>query len=245
MSWNTNWAERMALKTVTALDGERDSSAMPGLDRLTGMTHTGRQENFTIRSPSELRQIAEDLFVQQSVSNFKAPLPEDSQSLLHELQLHQIELELQNQFLRDAQQELANNLELFKDLYELAPVAYFTLDPVGRILKTNVLGRKLLGHALCAPSGLLFSTFVTADCVHVFREFLARMFSCVVLENCNLTLFGSGAGSDVNVRLEGVSDESGQTCRLVVTDISSLTKMEQKLMALEKRAGKIGTRLPD
>lgn len=218
------------------------------LERLSSLTHTGRQENFlenfTIHSPSELRQIAEGLFVQQPVSDLKPQSKEDAQNLLSELQLHQIELELQNQALRDAQQEIANNLELFKDLYDLAPVAYFSLDRVGRILKTNALGSKLLGRPLCAPCGLLFSAFVTTDCVTVFQEFLNHLFSCVVIENCNLTLLGTAAGSDVHVQLEGVSDESGQICRLVVTDISSQKKMEQKLMALEQWASEVGAELP-
>ena len=222
---------------------------MSALNNLTSLPRIGRQEslseNFTIRSPLELREIAEGLFAQQPVSDLRPQSQEDSLHLLRELQLHQIELELQNQALRDAHQELASNLELFKDLYDLAPIAYFSLDPVGRVLKTNVVGSKLLGRSLCAPIGLLFSAFVETGCQHVFREFLERVFSRVVLENCSLTLFGSVAGSEVDVQLEGVSDESGQVCRLVVTDISSQKKMEQKLMALEKWASEIGVGLPD
>lgn len=191
-------------------------------------------DNFSIRTASELRQVAQDVLKQRAENPAGQYAPADTLKLLHELQIHQIELELQNQALLEAQQQIASNLELFKDLYDLAPVAYFTLDQAGHILKTNVLGKKLLGSPLNSPEGLLFSTFVVTESLDVFRAFLDRVFSRVVLENCSLTLISTAGGSGVHVQLEGVTDEAGVTCRLVVTDISDLINTQKKLATLEK-----------
>jgi len=189
--------------------------------------------NRAIISASELRRMAEDSMEKRSASSWPPP-SEDSLRLIHELQIHQIELELQNQALVEAHSEISRNLEQFKDLYELAPVAYLTLDQNGRITKTNALGRKLLGNPFCQPSALRFSTFVTEDCLYLFREFLDRVFARIALESCALTLLPHIGSEPVHVILEGIAEENEQECRLVVSDITQLKNTERKLAALEK-----------
>jgi PAS domain-containing protein len=72
-------------------------------------------------------------------------LQADSQRLLHELQVHQVELEMQNGELQEARERMEVLLEKYTDLYDFAPVGYFSLDEQGKILEANLSGATLLG----------------------------------------------------------------------------------------------------
>ena len=77
---------------------------------------------------------------------------EDIQTVIHELQIHQIELELQNEELRKTQVALEEAQNRYMDLYDFAPVGYFTLSQVGRIEAVNLAGAALVeierGHLM-------------------------------------------------------------------------------------------------
>ena len=90
-----------------------------------------------------LRHRAEALLQEkpQALSNI---LPEDIQSLIHELQVHQIELEMQNEELRRTQLQLAEARDKYLDLYDFAPVGYFTLDKNALVVEANLAVANLL-----------------------------------------------------------------------------------------------------
>ncbi len=92
------------------------------------------------------RTRAEELLRQKvaDLEDISGPLPEDVQKLVHELQVHQIELEMQNDELRGAQLALEQSRDRYLDLYDYAPVGYFTLDKDALILEANLC---------CGPAG--------------------------------------------------------------------------------------------
>ena len=96
---------------------------------------------------SELRQRAEAALAEKagSASDVSLLSPEDVKELIHELQVHQIELEMQNEELRRAQVALEESRDRYVDLYDYAPVGYFTLDKNALILEANLSGADLLG----------------------------------------------------------------------------------------------------
>ena len=100
-------------------------------------TPTGKKpHDLTLRAAAEAQLV--------DTSTKKAPgLPVEE--LLHELQVHQIELEMQNEALRQAQSALEESRDRYMDLYEFAPVGYLTLTPEGLIEEVNLTGVKLLG----------------------------------------------------------------------------------------------------
>ena len=91
-----------------------------------------------------LRQKAEDALRKQHAARGLVA-PEDAKRLHHELEVHQIELEMQNEELRRAQAELEASQQRYFDLYDLAPVGYFTISEQGLILEANLMSATLLG----------------------------------------------------------------------------------------------------
>ena len=94
--------------------------------------------------PADLRRRAEEL-LRGNPADLAVLPPEEAGRLLHELQVHQIELEMQNDELRKAQLELEASRVKYFDLYDMAPVGYFTVSEKGLILEANLRAAQLLG----------------------------------------------------------------------------------------------------
>ena len=95
---------------------------------------------------TSLREQAEALLLQRgAIQNFDNLTPEDIRKMLHELYVHQIELEMQNEELRKAQLLIDEARGRYFDLYDLAPVGYCTLNEQGLILEANIKAASLLG----------------------------------------------------------------------------------------------------
>ncbi|MEO5988932.1 MAG: ATP-binding protein [Candidatus Eisenbacteria bacterium] len=99
-------------------------------------------------SEAELRRQAEELDLKRAISSarqLEGLLPDDTRHMLHELRVHQIELELQNDELRNAQEHLDIARARYFELYDLAPVGYCTVDAAGNILQSNLAAATLFG----------------------------------------------------------------------------------------------------
>ena len=99
------------------------------------------------------------------------------QRLVQELQIHQIELELQNEQLEQARAETEAALERYTDLYEFAPLGYFTLDRDGTIRQANLTGSRLLGVDRSRLVNRRFGLFVAENSRSAFRAFTERVFA--------------------------------------------------------------------
>ena len=87
----------------------------------------------------------------------------DPRRLLHEVQVHQVELEMQNAELQDARDRMEVLLEKYTDLFDFAPVGYFSVDEQGRILEANLTGAALLGVERSLLINLRFPRFMAPD----------------------------------------------------------------------------------
>src|ERR1700677_447407 len=96
-------------------------------------------------TPFELRRLALARLKGRHLHPAPPQTEADTKRLLHELQVHQIELELQNAELQEARDKVETLLQTYTDLYDFAPIGYFSVDEEGLILEVNLTGAALLG----------------------------------------------------------------------------------------------------
>lgn len=123
--------------------------------------------NATLRTEAERQLSSHQAWV-------KSPREADPVKLIHELQVHQIELEMQTQGLADALAEAEALRAKYQDLYELAPVGYLTLSEDGRIVELNRCAARLLGRQAPALVGRKLHDFVKDQAVASLDRFLER-----------------------------------------------------------------------
>jgi signal transduction histidine kinase/CheY-like chemotaxis protein len=157
----------------------------------------------------------------------------DDKRQLHELEVHQIELEMQNEELLDSRTAMEALLEKYTDLYDFAPVGYLTLDRGGVIREANLAGASLLGIARSALINGRFGHFVSTADRPSFGAFLQQVFESKVRRSCDVTLQVE-ARPVIEVEMEAVAFESGEACRVAVTDITARKRAESDRLILDK-----------
>lgn len=178
---------------------------------------------------AELRRRAEqELQAQKPAKNLANGADTDVRKLLQELQVHQIELEMQNEELRQARTEVDALLAHYTELHDLAPVGYFTLDSDSIIRQTNLAGAKMLGVERGKLLKRRLGNFVDEKNRIIFSEFLGRVFAGKTREACDLTLICTGNMPRL-VHIEAGTDETGQTCHAAMTDITEFRAAQQQL----------------
>ncbi|MDA3873553.1 MAG: histidine kinase [Kiritimatiellae bacterium] len=143
----------------------------------------------------------------------------DAQRLLHELEVHQIELEMQNVELQKARNEAEEARVTYQNLYDFAPVGYFTLSREGSVLMANLPGASLLGTERGALTGHPFSQWVAPDKRADFKEFLDRVFEGEGPVSMELDIQRRGEEGFI-ANLEAREGEGDQGCRMILTDIT-------------------------
>jgi PAS domain S-box-containing protein len=183
--------------------------------------------------PAELRRRAEMRLSGKQTKTSPNRIHADSERQVHELEVHQIELEMQNEELREAREAMEALLEKYTDLYDFAPVGYLTLDQQGVICEANLAGASLLGMARSALMNRRFGHFVSSADLPNFDTFLQKAFSSKVRQGCDVTLKVEGR-PPLEVELETIAFESGQACRMAVTDITQRKRAEADRLILNK-----------
>jgi two-component system, cell cycle sensor histidine kinase and response regulator CckA len=154
--------------------------------------------------------------------------PEEPQRLVHELHVHQIELELQNEELQEARARLEAGLAQYSDLYDFAPVGYLTLDSDGVIRKVNLTGARLLGRERSRLVGAGFGLFVSPGSRVTFNELLRAAFEKPAKQVGDLAFFPEN-GAPGWVHVEAVGADGGHECRVVLIDVSEQRRIEEQL----------------
>ncbi len=168
----------------------------------------------------------------------------EARSLVHELQVHQIELEMQNEELQCARLEADEAREKYYELFDFAPTGHFLWDQDGRILELNLAGAALLALDRSAARLKRFGQFVAADFRGEFADFLTLVLATDAKQTCEIKLHANG--SSVWVLVEGIAAEgqfgAPRRCRAAVVDITQQKRADElaianrELQAAQRRA---------
>jgi PAS domain S-box-containing protein len=155
--------------------------------------------------------------------------------LLHELQVHQVELEMQNDELRRTQAALEAARARYFELYDLAPVGYVTLNEQGLILETNLTATTLLGVDRSALVMQPIARFIFLEDRDNYGRFLKKLFATGSPQCCNLRMLkGDGARLWVQLAVTVAQDAAGaRVCRAVLDDLTERKQAEAEKEKLE------------
>lgn len=162
--------------------------------------------------------------------------PEDVvslQELVHELQVHQIELEMQNRELRETRSALEAARDRYADLYDYAPIGYLDFDMRGRLVHANITAMNMLGGKRTNMLNMPFTSFLMPEDVPVFFQHLHRVSRYGNRASCQLRL-GGRARSETVIRLESIAimdevKESDGVCRSAMLDVTEQVRTEAAL----------------
>ncbi len=194
------------------------------------------------RAEAQLRQQRRNQKSKAQSSELSVPSsksPSNPQRSLHELQVYQIELELQNTELLAARDRMEVLLESYTDLYDFAPVGYFSLDEQGVILEVNLTGATLLGVERSRLIRQRWERFVINASRPGFLTFLKQVFARPEKQVCEALLLNE-AGVAFWADLQAVAavslDGPKKWCRLAVSDITVLKRADEAQRRLEALA---------
>jgi PAS domain S-box-containing protein len=185
---------------------------------------------------STLRERAEERAAAQQNRDLIPQSPAEAAQLIEELRVHQIELEMQNEELRRAQEELEAARARYFDLYDLAPVGYLTLSEKGLILEGNLTAAMLLGVARGALVKQRLAQFILPADQDIFYRHRKALFETGEPQVYELRMIRPAtAGGAFWARLEAArvapapGETGGPTGRVTISDITTLKQVEDKL----------------
>ncbi len=188
---------------------------------------------------AELRRKAEQLWQKKKkIQALEIPAEKDARAMVHELQVHQIELEMQNQELLDAR-ATADELSIkYMDLFDFAPTGFFLWDEQGKILELNLAGAILLGLERSTAFKKRFGQFVAVEDRPIFADFCKKVMQVKTKQTCEIKLLIDVKPLDVLI--EGIAGlyrkGEGTLCRAAVIDITDRKQVDSltKLMLISQ-----------
>ena len=177
-------------------------------------------------------------FISKNPSAIDKIPPTDIKQLIEDLQVHQIELEMQNDELRRLQQDLENERDKYSDLYDYSPVSYFTINEKGIILEANLTAAATVGVERGLLIGSPFSDFIVGDDQDIFWVHRKKLFETKTRQTCELRL-SPKQGSEFYALMESIvvqeDHKNGNLIRTAVTDIHARHQAEDSLRKSEER----------
>jgi PAS domain S-box-containing protein len=189
------------------------------------------ETNIRSDQAADLRRRAEKKARADEGNRLDALSPEETQQTLHELRVHQIELEMQNEELRQAQRKLEAARARYFDLYDLAPVGYCTISEQGLILEANLTVANLLGMTGGDLIKQPITQFILPEDQDIYYGHRKCLFGMDMPQVCEIRMLRSDASS-FWTRLEAIKSQDADgapVCRVAVSDITERKQVEESL----------------
>jgi PAS domain S-box-containing protein/putative nucleotidyltransferase with HDIG domain len=200
------------------------------------------------RTLAELRSLAEERLKQAPLCTADCRLPTHSDSpgemrrLVHELEVYQVELEMQQEELARTRIELEGRLMLYTDLYDFAPTGYLTLGRDSKIHQANLTATKLLGVDRSRLLGMRFKKLVIPEDHRVLDALLEKVFTKRVPGKCEVKLLADTAQPSQTpqthvghiVHLNAAISDTDYGCRVILSEITDQKNAENELHRLAR-----------
>lgn len=191
--------------------------------------------------PGKFRKKAEEL-VKKKLNYKTSRLSEsDAIRLNHELQVHQIELELINEELYKEKKQAEATAEKYSELY-YSPMGYFTLTKKYEIIDVNPTGANMIRNDRMDLLNRSFSVFISEESKSVFELFITRIFRTKTIQSCDLTLIIKDT-TPCYVYMNGLINSNSSHCHLIAIDITERKKAEKEYQRLLLELGSAQTKL--
>ena len=156
---------------------------------------------------ARLRQQAEDALATRSGA---ITAPEDADRILHELRVHQVELEMQNEELRRIALELEEANARIQEMYDMVPIGYFTVNHKGMISEVNLTGAAMLGIPRASILNHPMTQFITKDDHAAYYNTRQEMIQDMTPRSYELTMARAG-GKQFRVRVQATAGQDRET----------------------------------
>ena len=186
---------------------------------------------------SELRLRAEEMARAAAAlwpENINQLSPEEAQRTLHELRVHQIELEMQNEELRRAQAALDTERERYFELYDLAPVGYITLSIKGLVLQSNRRATEVLGVAHGVLERKRFSQFILEQDQDTYYRLYQLLLKSGAPQSCELRLV-QGSETPISMHLDATLAHDDEGHKILLITLNDLTERKHRNFSMTLR----------
>ncbi len=188
----------------------------------------------TVTPAQHLRKQAEEKLKTKQQGTHVQLSEAEMLKLIHELQVHQIELELQNDELIQAKEQIETAAEKYTDLYDFAPTGYFTLNTEDEIIDLNLAGAGLLGKTRSQLRNKHFALYVSHETKPDFHLFIEKTYNSTTTQSCEIALLTETEWL-IYVYLTGIITENGQHCLLTAIDISARKQAEKETLLAKQK----------
>ena len=182
------------------------------------------------KAEDRLRKKNEELALQLQIKS----LDTETLKLIHELEVHQIELEMQNEELVQTKLQAQSAADKYSELYDFAPSGYYTLSKGGEIIELNLLGAQFLEKNRDYLKNRRFGLFVSRDSLATFNLFFEKLFQSKKNESCDLVLLRDD-DTPINVHLSGIIRSDGSQCLVSATDITKKMHSEKAVQDSDEK----------